>query len=63
MSDTELKFYTVGEVADMFSVTEQTVRSWITKKELSAVRLPSKAYRIQHAELIAFAKNKYDVEG
>lgn len=42
---------TSGDVARALGVTINTVKSWIRKGQLSAVRLPSGHYRISRVEL------------
>jgi putative resolvase len=37
--DKELRFYTTDEVAEMFSVTNYTVRDWIREGKLKAVKI------------------------
>lgn len=61
VDDPELTFYTIGKVAEIFEVTEQTVRTWIKKGNLVAVKLPNSNYRIRRQDLVEFAKNKYEV--
>lgn len=60
--DLSRKFYSPKEVAELFSVTEQTVRDWIKSGELKSTRLGkgSRApYRVPEAELQAFAMKRY----
>lgn len=50
--------YTVGYVAGMFSVTEQTVRNWIKSGKLKATRV-NRQWRIPRRALLAFANSTY----
>ena len=65
MSDTdtptELDLLTTGQIAEMFTVTAETVRSWITAGDIKAVSLPGgrKQYRIRREDAIEFARARY----
>jgi excisionase family DNA binding protein len=45
---------TVSEVAEMLKVNQQTVRNWIDRGELSAVRVGSRRVRVKESDLYAF---------
>lgn len=49
--------YSVQDVADLFEVSEFTVRRWITSGELGAVRLGG-SYRIELESLESFWESK-----
>ena len=53
------KLYTTTEVAEMFSVTQETVRDWITNGRLKAVRLGSGHYRVTRTVLMSFANHRF----
>lgn len=53
------KTYTTTEVGKMFDVTSETVRDWIVKGHLPAVRLPSGTYRIHRSTLVEFGTSRY----
>lgn len=40
------RFLTIAEVADMFAVTQRTVRNWITEGKITAYRLGGRLIRI-----------------
>jgi DNA (cytosine-5)-methyltransferase 1 len=42
------KLYTVSQIADMLSVSKQTVRNWDISGKLKAIRHPSNDYRLYH---------------
>jgi excisionase family DNA binding protein len=48
------EFLTVMEVAETLKLNPQTVRNWIDRGELSAVRLGSRRVRIKRSDLDAF---------
>ncbi len=48
---------TVGKVADYCLVTSMTVRRWIKKGELSAIRLPSGHYRVSITDFRDFLQS------
>jgi len=50
----------VGKIAKYCLVTPVTVRRWIRKSELSAIRLPSGHYRITVADFRDFLE-RYDI--
>lgn len=45
---------TVAEIADLLKVNPQTVRNWIDRGELPAVRVGSRRVRVKQADLDAF---------
>lgn len=47
------KFYTIHEVAELLAVGDATVRSWVNKAELRAVKL-DREFRIAKVDLEAF---------
>jgi len=53
------KQYKVRDVAQIFSVTTETVRNWINNDHLAATKLESGTYRIAESEVRRFANNKY----
>lgn len=52
------KMYDTNYVAELFGVTNETVRAWIERGELEAVRV-SRRWRIPRRALVAFANSKY----
>ncbi|MFZ1996495.1 MAG: helix-turn-helix domain-containing protein [Solirubrobacteraceae bacterium] len=48
------EFLTVAEIAAQFKVNQQTVRNWIDRGELGAVRLGSRRVRVPASELARF---------
>lgn len=57
----ELALYTTKEIAEMFSVTTETVRAWIANGTLPAIQLPGTRgkWRVRREDAIAFANSKY----
>lgn len=53
------KLYTTNQVAEMFSVTPETVRDWIKEGKLPGIILGGRSYRVRRRDLIAFANHKY----
>ena len=47
-----MKLIAVGKVAEQFQVTPATVRNWVEKGYLHAVRLPSGQRRIPETEVV-----------
>jgi excisionase family DNA binding protein len=45
---------TVAEVASQLKVTEQSVRNWIDRGQLAAIRVGSRRVRIRRSDLDAF---------
>jgi excisionase family DNA binding protein len=56
----ENTLFTTAKAAELFGVTTETVRDWITTGKLVAVRLPSKQYRIRRKDLMTFANSTYE---
>lgn len=52
------KLYDTAFVAEMFSVTKETVRNWIERGELEALRVNG-YWRIPRRALLAFANSRY----
>lgn len=53
------KWFDLPYVADMFSVTTETVRVWINTKQLPASKLGGRYWRVKRSDLIAFANVKH----
>jgi excisionase family DNA binding protein len=56
------KLYSTKEVAELFSVTAETVRTWIATGRLKGTQIGGHQYRVTRADLIAFAKSHYGVD-
>lgn len=52
------KIYTVKEVADIFSISSETVRDWINTGKIKAFKL-GKQWRVHHRDVLALAEAKY----
>lgn len=52
------KLYTTKQVADMYEVTAETVRNWIDRGQLRAIKVNG-FYRIPHEDVLALARDKY----
>jgi DNA (cytosine-5)-methyltransferase 1 len=51
------RLYTVAQVADLLSVSKQTVRNWDSSGQLKAMRNPKNAYRMYHeSDVLAIDK-------
>jgi excisionase family DNA binding protein len=48
------EYLTVAEVADLLKLNSQTVRNWIDRGELPAVRVGSRRVRVRQSDLDAF---------
>lgn len=48
------EFLTVAEIAQLLRLNQQTVRNWIDRGELPAVRVGSRRVRVRRAELDEF---------
>jgi excisionase family DNA binding protein len=48
------EFLTVAEIAELLKVNPQTVRNWIDRGELPAVRVGSRRVRVRQTDLDAF---------
>ena len=44
------KFYSIAEIADLLSVSKETLRRWDKNGKLSAVRDPMSNYRVYHQD-------------
>lgn len=55
----EAQFYTTSQVATLFSVTAETVRDWIERGTLEAIRTPGGKFRITVESVKALANSKY----
>lgn len=44
---------TTGQVADLLSVTPQTIRRWCESGHLRAIRLPSGVWRVRRSDIDA----------
>jgi len=47
-------FLAVADIADLLQVNEQTVRNWIQREELPAVRVGARRVRVRQSDLDAF---------
>jgi excisionase family DNA binding protein len=47
-------FLTVAEIADQLRLNQQTVRNWIDRGELAAIRLGARRVRVRASELERF---------
>jgi excisionase family DNA binding protein len=52
------KLYTVTEVAEVFQVSEYTVREWCKNGTLDAVK-PGKSWRVPESEVTRLAHERY----
>lgn len=52
-----MKIYTVKEIAELFKVGKPTIRTWIKKGELEALRTNKSNYHITEDQLKKFIKN------
>jgi excisionase family DNA binding protein len=48
------EFFTVAEVAERLKMNEQTIRNWIDRGELPAIRLGARRVRVRQADLDRF---------
>jgi excisionase family DNA binding protein len=48
------EFVTVHEIAELLKVNQQTVRNWIDRGELAAVRVGARRVRVRRADLDAY---------
>lgn len=55
------KLYTTLQVAQLFSVTTETVRDWIKDGKLVGVVVGGR-YRVRRRDLISFANHKYGLD-
>lgn len=54
-------YLTVEEVADFLRMNQQTVRNWIDRGELPAVRVGSRRVRVRRSDLEAFLEASSNV--
>jgi excisionase family DNA binding protein len=47
-------FLTVAEIAELLTINPETIRNWIDRRELSAVRLGSRRVRVKQSDLDRF---------
>ena len=52
--NTDIKLYTISEVAEIFRVTRSTVQSWTDAGKLKYIRIPSGKRRITQSEVDRF---------
>jgi excisionase family DNA binding protein len=53
------RFLTVGEVAEIFNVTDYTVRVWLKSGKLNGFKPAGQQWRITQSEVVAFANKQY----
>ena len=56
------KFYKTKEIAEMFSVTPETVRNWLTTGRLKGTQIQGHQYRVRREDLVEFAKSHYSID-
>nr|DAE35602.1 MAG TPA: helix-turn-helix domain protein [Caudoviricetes sp.] len=56
------KLYTCEEIAERYSVNTATVKEWIRRKELHAIKVNSKILRVRESDLIAFENARLTAE-
>lgn len=56
MSVTDIKLFTLQEVADVLRVSRQTIYNYVTAKKLRATKY-GKEYRVTEADLKEFIEN------
>lgn len=56
------KLYSTKQIAELFSVTTETVRDWIKDGKLVGGDGGGGRYRVRRGDLIAFANHKYGLE-
>ena len=61
MEDTNQKFYTTEEVAEMLKVNRESVRRWVRKGKLKSIKLGGKFIRISQIQLDTFIKESESV--
>ena len=52
------KLYTCEEIAERYSVNTATVKEWIRKKELPAIKINPKIIRVRESDLLDFENAK-----
>jgi len=50
------KFYTTGDIAEVFGVSRIAAYKWVKKGKISAFRIPGGRYKIEKKALLEFAK-------
>lgn len=63
MTDAE-PWYTVEQIAEMFQVSEETVRRWVRNGEIPALALGGRkaGYRIRKSDVDTFVAGRYGVQ-
>ena len=56
------KLYSTAQIAELVSVTTETVRDWIKDGKLKGTAPGGRSYRVRRADLIAFANHKYGLD-
>jgi len=56
------QMYSTTRVGELFEVSAETVRNWIEKGELKAVKLGGTYWRVASSEVIRFANQRFDLE-
>lgn len=51
-------YYTTKRIAEVYGVNEETVRRWIRKGELAAIRLSDRSIRVREDQLQDFEKKR-----
>lgn len=60
----ENRLYSTTQIAELFSVTTETVRDWIKSGKLKGTADEGgRAYRVRRRDLIEFANKKYGFAG
>ncbi len=57
--DNSLRFFTLTELEQMFSVTHRTLQEWVRTGYLSPVEKIGGKWRISEKDLLAFIKDKH----
>lgn len=52
--ETDIKLYSLNQVASICGVTRTTVKDWISKGHIKPIRLGTKLLRVTHEELTRF---------
>lgn len=53
------KLYTTKEVAEIFQVTEYTVRTWLKDGTLTGIKTKTDRWRIKESDLKKFATSRW----
>lgn len=59
---TDFIFYTTQSISDIFEVSVETVRDWISRGELKAMRITGGQFRISKSDLESFIASRYAAE-